>query len=121
MISKQQFQLKRDGTCKKRSYCAHPELIENYDLAISDKTQVWECHHRNEKFYSKQELKDLGLYYDRPPCELIFLTEKDHKRLHNCGKIFSDEHRNHLKRSHKGTSGMHWKWCKETKTRTYTI
>ena len=35
-------------------------LIENYDKAINDKSQMWECHHRKGLDYSSQWLKDNG-------------------------------------------------------------
>ena len=75
-----------------RKFCKNPEKIENYDKAISDTTQTWHCHHRLELYTSSGErrLKDLycrelialGMYYDRPPEELIFLTQSDHVSLH---------------------------------------
>ena len=75
--------------CEKivKSYCKDDiSLIENYDKAIADKTQVWQCHHRRETIYSVKDLQDIGEYYNRPACELIFLTPVDHRRLHNLGK-----------------------------------
>lgn len=79
----------------KRCFCDTPELIENYDEAIRDTTQIWHCHHRLEThnsdgierttFLSKKELETLGMYYHRPPKELIFLTEQEHKKLHKSG------------------------------------
>lgn len=68
--------------------CEDISLIENYDLAIADNTQTWHCHHRLETDENKsmEELIDLGLYYDRPAPELIFLTEHDHKSIHHKGK-----------------------------------
>lgn len=32
---------------------------------------------------SKNVLKQKGLYYNRPASELVFLTKKEHRRLHN--------------------------------------
>ena len=61
-------------------------LIENYDKAIADTTQVWHCHHRRETIFSKSDLIEIGEYYNRPAAELIFLTPTDHRRLHNLGK-----------------------------------
>ena len=61
-------------------------LIENYDKAIADTTQTWECHHRRETIYSRSGLKEIDEYYNRPACELIFLTPADHRRLHKLGK-----------------------------------
>ena len=61
-------------------------LIENYDKAIADKTQVWQCHHRRETIFSKKDLIEIGEYYNRPACELIFLTPFEHNSLHHLGK-----------------------------------
>ena len=75
-----------------KKFCKNPEKIENYDKAISDTTQTWHCHHRLElytlsgerrsKDLYPRELIALGMYYDRPPEELIFLTPSDHQSLH---------------------------------------
>lgn len=64
--------------------CEDPSLIENYDKAINDNSEIWECHHRLEtdKHMSKEQLQDQNLYLNRPACELIFLTKSDHSRLH---------------------------------------
>jgi len=60
--------------------------IENYEQALQDKKQTWDVHHRLEigSFYrlSSAELKGLGLYYKRPPEELILLTFLDHRKVH---------------------------------------
>ena len=75
-------------------YCKNDiSLIENYDKAIADDTQTWHCHHRREKIYSVKELIDIGEYYNRPACELIFLTSLEHNRLHHLGKHHSAETR----------------------------
>ena len=81
---------------KKRAikYCKDDiSLIENYDKAIADDTQTWQCHHRRETIYSVKELIDIGEYYNRPACELIFLTSLEHNRLHHLGKHHSAETR----------------------------
>lgn len=67
-----------------RFCCEDISLIENYDMAISDKTKTWHCHHRLgiELNKSRDELKEMDLYYNRPACELIFLTDVEHKKLH---------------------------------------
>lgn len=83
-------------------------LIENYELAINDKTQTWHCHHRRETIYSKSDLIEIGEYYNRPAIELIFLTPKEHRVLHNkgnkhyLGKHHSEEIRRKISESHKG-------------------
>ena len=81
MISKHYFRLKKNGEPDYRCYCRHPELIENYDKAVSDTTQTWEVHHRKEEFYSYAELIERGEYYDVPPSELIFLTRAEHNKI----------------------------------------
>lgn len=96
MINKKAFRLKKNGEPRSDCFCRHPELIENYDKAVADKTQTWDCHHRLETHnpdgerrladISKEELIAIGIYFDRPPEELIFLTSAEHNSLHNKGK-----------------------------------
>ena len=74
-----------------KGYCKEDlSLIENYNKAVTDTTQVWDCHHRleiqDDIKLSKKELIDNRLYYQRPANELIFLTHSDHVKLHNAGK-----------------------------------
>ena len=61
-------------------------LIENYQEAVSDDTQIWHCHHRGEILpcgvFSQHDLKKFGLYWHRPASELIFLTPSEHHRIH---------------------------------------
>ena len=74
---------------KKRAikYCKDDiSLIENYDKAFSDTTQMWHCHHRRETIFSRKDLIEIGEYYNRPACELIFLTKSEHMKLHHLGK-----------------------------------
>ena len=64
-------------------------LIENYAEALADTTQTWVCHHRRELEPTRMTAEDLidqGLYWNRPPEELIFLTNSDHMKLHSAGK-----------------------------------
>ena len=77
-------------------------LIENYDKAVSDTTQLWHCHHRRETIFSKSDLIEIGEYYNRPACELIFLTPFEHIRLHQLGKSLSAETRKKLSEANKG-------------------
>lgn len=144
MISEEQFRTKKDGTPYKCCYCRQPELIENYSKAIADNSEIWACHHRLETHNSDgerrlvdilgTELIALGLYYDRPPEELIFLTQSEHVRLHRIGKPgamkdkhHSEETKRKMSESHKGKpkseetkrkmaeahkgqrKGLHWK------------
>ena len=70
----------------KKFCCEDLSLIENYDKAISDTTQTWDCHHRGEILpcgrFSVSDLKKFELYFNRPASELIFLTRSEHRRLH---------------------------------------
>lgn len=93
--------------------CDNIENVENYEKALADNFEGWHCHHRLETHTSdgerrlvdltREELKVLGMYYNRPPEELIFLTAKEHHSLHNKGKQFSEEHKRKLSEAHKGT------------------
>ena len=90
---------------KKRAikYCKNDiSLIENYDQAIADMTQTWDCHHRRETIYSRSGLIEIGEYYNRPACELIFLTHSEHLRLHHLGKHPSEESRKKMSEAKKG-------------------
>lgn len=76
MIATLNFRTKKDGTCCAQSYCARPEQIENYDLAMADKKRTWICHHKKEEFYTQLELVKLGIYYNVPPEDLVFVRDK---------------------------------------------
>lgn len=106
----------------KRYCCEDIRNIENYEEAVADKTQLWECHHRLEIFMmwriSKHSLKESGLYYNQPANRLILLPHSEHLKLHKGfkkskeairriaeakrGKKLSEEHRRNLSESLKG-------------------
>ena len=71
--------------------------VENFYEAINDDSQVWHLHHRleltleGEFAHSAAELKRLGMYYDRPYFELIFLKDSVHRSLHHKNKVISEE------------------------------
>ena len=79
-----------------KRFCKEPEKIENYEKALADNFKGWECHHRLQTWtsdgerrlvnISAAELKALGMYYNRPASELIFLTVSEHRLLHNEGE-----------------------------------
>lgn len=91
-----------------RRYCSEePSKIENYDLAFTDMEHTWHCHHRlelgeNGEVTSLNDLKKHGLYYGRPASELIFLTNGEHRRIHNQNRHVGDDVRRRMSESHKG-------------------
>lgn len=78
-------------------FCNDYQNIENYDKMIKS-NERWCCHHRLETNFSdgtprpknaqlsRDELKALNMYYNRPAEELIFLTNAEHTSLHFKGK-----------------------------------
>ena len=68
----------------KKCCCEDISLIENYEKAVNDKNQIWDLHHKLEIELEKtaNDLISIGLYYNRPASELIFLTHKEHTQLH---------------------------------------
>ena len=85
-----------------KAFCSESlSKIENYDVAVADKTQTWDCHHRAEivgnREVSSEELKQKGLYYNRPASELIFMKRSDHMSLHlsirNIGNTYFKGHK----------------------------
>ena len=115
-----------------KQYCKDYEKIENYQKAKAENFKGWEVHHRLETHtpdgkrrdvdVSHKELKALGMYYHRPPEELIFLRKGEHIALRkvsaetrqklgeakkgeknpNYGKHFSEETKKKMAESHKG-------------------
>lgn len=101
-----------------RSYCKTPELIENYDVA-KNSDLMWHCHHRLEdEGHSRRELIDKGMYYNRPPEELIFVEAHKHISEHskqmvgeknaNYGKHFTEEHKRKIGDAQRGEKCRNW-------------
>ena len=65
-------------------YCERGRLkeVENYDLAAKDNFVGWQIHHRLGVDLSRNEMKSRGIYWSRPPEELIFLTVSEHASIH---------------------------------------
>ena len=88
-----------------KKYCKDFEKIENYQKAKKDNFVGWHCHHRLETHtpdgkrrevdIPMEELKALGMYYNRPAEELIFLAESEHN-AYNRGKRRSEETRRRM-------------------------
>ena len=77
-------------------------LIKNYEQAITDESQIWDCHHINELTFTRQELIKQNMYYYRPANELVFLTRSEHKKLHLTVCAGADERRRKMSESLKG-------------------
>ena len=72
-----------------KMFCSEDiSLIENYNQAIADQTKMWDTHHRREcdengrTLFTKKQLKEMNLYFNRPASELIFVTRSMHCKLH---------------------------------------
>ena len=88
-----------------KKYCKEDlSKIKNYDKAIADKTHTWHCHHMTETWWncSKKELIENECYYNRKACELIFLTPKEHMRMHMQGQQLSAATRRKMTEAKKG-------------------
>ena len=94
--------------CAKSYCCEDLSLIENYDKAIADATQTWDCHHRGEILpcgrFSIDDLKKFGLYFNRPASELIFLTHSEHRHLHTKGVTLSEATKKAVSKALKGVN-----------------
>ena len=87
---------------KVKIFCKEFENIENYQEAVSSPEQ-WDCHHRLEETgLSVKDLINSGMYYNRPACELIFLTHEAHTSLHKKGKVASYDTKKKMSDSRKG-------------------
>ena len=76
-------------------YCikGQERLVENYEQALAEDFENWSRHHKLETHNSdgekrlvpltSRELKALGVYYNRPAEELIWLRTEEHRRLHH--------------------------------------
>ena len=70
-----------------QDYCCEDiSLVENYQAAVADTENFWECHHRLEiqgPFINSPALLDkCGMYKKVPAWQLIFLKQSDHRVLH---------------------------------------
>ena len=100
-------------------FCKDFENIENYEKAKADDFKGWCVHHRLQTWnsdgerrlvnISAAELQALGMYYNRPAEELIFLTSSEHSILHNkgeshpfYGKHLPEEHKNKIGEGNRG-------------------
>lgn len=100
----------------KKYCCEDISLIENFEKAATDTTQVWHIHHRKEITENKK-MKDLILnneYYNVPAEDLIFLTRSEHMSIHQVKRmsnyVCTEEHKKHISEATSGeNNGMYGK------------
>lgn len=106
-----------------KRYCQEYWLIENYEKALNS-AEKWVIHHRKEDVgFSQNELIERNLYYNRPPEELVFMSQNEHQRHHNLnmrvetrkkisdskkGHVLSEESRKKISEKNKGKKSP-WK------------
>ena len=71
--------------------CEDITKIQNYAAANTDTTQMWDCHHKLEMFYTRQELKDMHRYHKVPSRELVIVTKKQHWWWPHKGRALGSE------------------------------
>ena len=76
---------------KVKKYCKDYTLIENYEEAVNDPSQIWVCHHILGEILTSEQLHGHNFYYDVPPCMLKFVTKREHRQIHQNGKNRSEE------------------------------
>ena len=76
-----------------KEFCSDYTEIEGYEKAVNDTTQTYICHHIQGEYKTREELIELGCYYNVPPYLLRFVTKEEHNRLHkpHLGKKLSKE------------------------------
>lgn len=60
--------------------------IENFEKAYNDNFRGWHLHHRYGVKYDVRWLKSHNCYFNRPYYEFMFLTSKEHLKIHKDAK-----------------------------------
>lgn len=102
-----------------RAYCCESiEQIQGYAEAV-ESADKYHIHHRFEEMgLSRNDLMELGLLYNRPACELVFMNGREHNRIHSTNDLsdkyiqilwekghvpeFTEDHRRHISEAKKG-------------------
>lgn len=62
--------------------CEDVQRIEGY-IEASQSKENYDIHHRFEEMgLSSRDLINLGMYYNRPACELLFMLRTEHTKMH---------------------------------------
>ncbi len=86
--------------------------IEGYDEAIKSE-EKYDCHHRLELHndgslrFTSDSLMKLDLYYNRPACELVFISHSEHISLHTKARWESGQLTKKSGIKRKGTKWSH--------------
>lgn len=72
------------GLHRLKSYCCEPiENIDGYAEAVAS-PEKYELHHlKEDEGYTKQQLIDMGQYYNQPASLLVFMPMLEHRKHHN--------------------------------------
>lgn len=86
-----------------KQYCCEDiSKIYGYKEAVEDKTKRWELHHCLGLAWTKEQLIEMGLYYNQPADRLMFVTPSEHKNLHFKLGYNNEEWRNNISNTLKG-------------------
>ena len=94
-----------------KRYCKEYWLIENYQQAVNS-DERFDCHHRKEidENLTRKQLVDMGLYWNRPADELVFLKRSEHFSIHSklkknmLGKRHSQKTKDKISKANKNPS-----------------
>lgn len=77
---------------KANIYCSESlSCIANYNQAV-ESPEMYDVHHLSGEIYSKDELLAMNAYFHVPSEDLVFVTKKQHMKIHN-GNSTSQETR----------------------------
>ena len=105
---------------KFEKYCKNYKDIENFEKAAADDFKGWCCHHRKGIYIAREKLKALGMYYNIPASELIFLPSSEHSILHNKGEnstFYGKKHSEETKKKMSDSWDYDKHFTEETKER----
>lgn len=105
-------------------YCSEElSKVENYEKALADKENMWDCHHKDEirilpsglvVLRTREELIENGRYYNCPANELIFMLREEHRALHGKYSFLGKHHKNRNTKNLRKPKSSFGKWFYET-------
>lgn len=82
-----------------KKFCKDYDKVEGYERAVSS-DEPYFIHHKQGIYISREELVELGWYYDCPPDCLMWVTKSEHNAIHSAH--MRCEHRRKLSDARKG-------------------